>query len=700
MKMNKIKVSLAVQIFFLFALNNIFVESQELQLEEIVVTAQKRTESLQSVPIQVSAYTREVIEDAGISSTQDFVNLTPNMSLDDSDTYHNTFVVMRGVAQTQNTDSPVAIVIDGVPQNDQKQLKMHLFDIERIEVLKGPQGALYGRNAIGGAVNIVTRAPTAEPEGYIKGSYGNGNAIDITGGLSGALAGNKLLVRVSGIYKEDDGRIDNDFLNNEVDFIDHDYAIRGRVQALPADWLTLDFRGMYNDFKAGSQWDTPVFSRDPNDFDEPEVNLRGFTYGEVKEFTFKFDAELDFGTLTGITGYTEFDEINRGDLDFRNPVDSPGGFFGLGFGLGQGQDRFIELVSQEIRLVSPDDQELRWILGGYYINTKRDLRTRGFIDLGGGFDQIEVPQLLLIDRQESNDNDAFAIFGQLDYDLTEKITFSAAIRYDEDKREQTDPVTGLVREDTFDAVQPKVTLTYQPDDDKLVYATYSTGFRSGGFNAPGVPIDKFRDETLDNFEAGFKTGWLNNRLVVNGAFYYTLVDDFQFIFFDVATAAQVLTNIEEVDIYGFELEAKALLAPGLQFYAGLGTTDSEIQELTVFPGNDGNKTPKTTDWSLNVALQYNRPVTADLEAMFRVDFEHRGDKNWQVDNVAVQEPVDLLNLRLGIENERFGIYFWGKNLTDEEYYMDYNSIEFTGLDVDIGYLAPPLSFGVEGSYRF
>ena len=264
--MKNIKIRLVAAGIFLLSLGAVCVQGQELQLEEIVVTAQKRSESLQTVPIQVSAYTRDTIEDAGITSTQAFVNLTPNMSLDDSDTYHNTFVVMRGVAQTQNTDSPVAIVIDGVPQNDQKQLKMHLFDIERIEVLKGPQGALYGRNAIGGAVNIVTRAPTAEPEGYIRGSYGNGNAIDLTGGVSGALIDDKLLVRLSGIYKEDDGRIDNDFLDNEVDFIDHDYAIRGRVQVIPTDRLTLDLRWMYNDFKAGSQWDTPVFSQRPERF--------------------------------------------------------------------------------------------------------------------------------------------------------------------------------------------------------------------------------------------------------------------------------------------------------------------------------------------------------------------------------------------------------------------------------------------------
>ena len=127
--MKNIKISPVTAGIFLLSLSAVCVQGQELQLEEIVVTAQKRSESLQNVPIQVSAYTRETIEDAGITSTQAFVNLTPNMSLDDSDTYHNTFVVMRGVAQTQNTDSPVAIVIDGVPQNDQKQLKMHRFDI-------------------------------------------------------------------------------------------------------------------------------------------------------------------------------------------------------------------------------------------------------------------------------------------------------------------------------------------------------------------------------------------------------------------------------------------------------------------------------------------------------------------------------------------------------------------------------------------
>jgi len=145
-----------------------------LRLEEVVVTAQRREQSLQDVPIQVAAFSGQAIQDAGISTTEDFINLVPNVGLDDSFTYLNTFVTVRGVAQINNADSPVAIVIDGVPQNNQKQFKMNLFDVERIEVLKGPQGALYGRNAIGGAINIITRAPGEELNAFGQVRYGEG----------------------------------------------------------------------------------------------------------------------------------------------------------------------------------------------------------------------------------------------------------------------------------------------------------------------------------------------------------------------------------------------------------------------------------------------------------------------------------------------------------------------------------------------
>ncbi len=672
--------------------------AQSLLLEEVVVTAQKREESLQQVPLQVAAFTAQNIVDAKIGTTQDFANMVSNVSLDDSDTYNNTFVVVRGVTQINNADAPVAIVVDGVAQNNQKQFKMNLFDVERIEVLKGPQGALYGRNAIGGAINIVTRQPGDEVAGFVNASYGNERAIDVSAGVSGPVIKDTLLYRLSGSYKKDDGRIDNVFLNTSNDFIDHDYAVRGRLQWHATEALAFDLRASHRDFEAGSQYDTPVFSGNPNVFDNPESNIRGATTGDATELTLKFDANLDFATLTGITGYTELTEVNRGDLDFRNPVNSPGGFLGLGIQVGQGQDLKVEMLSQELRLVSPEDNAFRWIAGTYAIQTDRSLRTRGFIDADSSFDQINNPVLILIDRAEDNDNKAYAFFAQLDYDIGDQLTVSAALRYDKDEREQLDLNTGAVRTAEYDDVQPKLTLTYDIDDDKLAYATYSTGFRSGGINAPGLPV--FGDETLDNFEVGFKTVWLNRRLIVNGAAYLSQVDGFQFFFVRVADAAQIINNIEEVDIFGVELEVQALLAPGLELSASVGTTDSDIEKISALPGNEGNHAPKTTRVSSNIALQYRAPVGGGLEGIIRADYEYRGRKYWQVDNADSQDPLSLLNLRAGVETDTWGVFLWGKNLTDEDYFTDFNPTEFSGLDVDIGYLGQPRTYGIEGRLKF
>ena len=180
---------------------------QSILLEEIVVTAQLREQSLQEVPIAMTAYSEADIADAGIGNTQDFINLTPNLSLDDSFTYGNTFVSIRGVSQINNADSPVAIVVDGVPQNNQKQFKMQLVDIERIEVLKGPQGSLYGRNAIGGAINIVSKRPSDKVDGFVGVTVGNGGLFNISGAVGGTLVEDELTVRLAGTYLDCAGSI-------------------------------------------------------------------------------------------------------------------------------------------------------------------------------------------------------------------------------------------------------------------------------------------------------------------------------------------------------------------------------------------------------------------------------------------------------------------------------------------------------------
>ena len=229
-------------------------------LEEIVVTAEYREENLQDVPVAVTAFSADEIIRAGIETTQDFINLTPNVTLDDSFTLGNTFVQVRGVAQINNADSPIAIVVDGVPQNNQKQFKQELFDIERIEVLKGPQGSLYGRNAIGGAINIVTKAPTNELEGFVKAGYGNGDEKKVSGGLSGAIIPDKLLFRIAGAYKDFDGVVKNTFLDQTVDFYETK-DIRGKLIWNATDDITVEARIAYSDADGGCCSDTFIFNQ-------------------------------------------------------------------------------------------------------------------------------------------------------------------------------------------------------------------------------------------------------------------------------------------------------------------------------------------------------------------------------------------------------------------------------------------------------
>jgi iron complex outermembrane recepter protein len=674
--------------------------AQEDSIQEVIVTAQKREERLQDVPIQVNVFTEQAVSDAGIGSTSDFVAYVPNMTFDRADTYRNSFVMIRGLTQITNADSPIAVVIDGVPQNDQKQFNMRLFDIDRIEVLKGPQGTLYGRNAIGGAVNIVTRAPTKELSGFGELSYGNGDAIQGTAGISGPLGGDKVTFRLSGDYLSDDGRIDNTFRGDHADYVDHDYTIRGRVNVDATDALKLDFRAQFGDFRGGSNQYSPVFSANPNDFVEPQFNIRPYAEGKTTELTFKFDNDFGFAQLTGISGYTKITESSRADLDFRNPVQSPGGFLGLGIQAGQGQDLDVKLFSQELRLVSAQDQPLRWVGGVYYLNTKKNLLTRAFIDFDGTTSQIDNPALVLINREGDDNNDAYAAFGQFDYDLTERLVLTAGARYDQDDREQTDVGSGIRREKSFDKVQPKATLSFKPNESQTLYATVSTGFRSGGFNAPGLARGEFKDESLTNYELGFKSSWLDRRLVVNGAAFFERVSDYQYFFVDAATASQIIGNIDKVDVRGLEIETQYRVLRGWDLFANVGINDSEIKELAEFPQFAGNYAPKNTAWTGVVGTQYRGTFTEGVSWFGRADLQHAGKKYWQVDNADVQDPKDLLNLLLGLETDRWSVYLWGKNVTDERAYSEYAPRAFSGLDVDIGYLTQPRTYGVDARYNF
>ncbi len=671
----------------------------ELTLEEVTVTAQRRAENLQDVPVAVSAYTAAELEARGVSSTRDILPMTPNVTYDESFTIGNSFVSIRGVAQINNADSPVAIVVDGVPQNSQKQLRMELFDVERIEVLKGPQGALYGRNAIGGAINIVTRAPSDELDGWLQVGAGSGNLREASGAVSGPIVQDRLLFRLSGAYKDSDGNIENVFLRENVDFYESK-DIRARFLILPNDALTIDLRGSFSDIDGGAVMDAsmdPTQSGNANREVLPRSDILGSSAREISDATVKIDWRTGVGTLTAITGYTDLTEDYYGDLDFCNPVDCPAGIFGLGPQADQAQQLDVTLLSQEVRLASPDEQRLRWIVGGFYLSTQRDLGTIAHLLIPG------IPGIPLIVNAEENDNDAYSAFAQVDYDLTDRTTLGVSLRYDRDEREQTNASIPArpTRSKSFSDVQPRVVIDHKLSDDHLVYATYATGFRSGGFN--GVGGRPFDAETLQNFEVGYKSTWWNDRLRLNTALFRSRSEDYQFFYIDFNQGgAQVIDNLDKVEFTGAEIEWQAQLTRYWTLLGAIGVLDSDIKSLDpnlTVPAQRGNHTPKTQKSTFSLGSQLEIPL-GSLTATIRVDYGRWGKKYWHPDNVDVRDPVNMLDLRVSVGNDQWTATAWGRNVLDEFYWQDFNALEFGAPGVDIGSPSSPDTYGVEVRYKF
>lgn len=661
-----------------------------LVLEEIIVTAQKRAEKLQEVPVSVTAFSAAAIEDAGIKTAEDFISLSPNIRMVQSFTVGNSFVTVRGISQINNNDPSVAVVVDGVPQANQKQLTQQFFDIERIEVLKGPQGALYGRNSIGGAINIITRQPKDKMEGSAEIGYGNGDTWSATAAVGGPIVQDKLLFRAAASYQNSDGLITNTFLNKKADAYEDK---TGRLQAtwLATENISVDARASLSRTDGGavlySQFGTTGLSNAT--YIKPNENVLGESSRDMDDFSLKIDWDFGPAALTAITAYSTVTESYRGDLDFSSAKV-----------LGQGQDLDVDMLSQEIRLTSPSDQPFRWITGAYYLHTNRDLKTTVFLDNNG---TIAGFTPLLVFGDESNSNDAYAIFGQGAFDLTEKLELSAALRFDADDREQTDLLRNkAVRDKVFTKWQPKFTAKYKWTDAVMTYATYSTGFRSGGFNAPTVTPAIFAKETTTNYEAGFKATLADGRLVLNGSAFHTKLKNAQIFKVDLVAGAQIIDNVRSANLNGLELEAQARLARGWDLFGGLGVTDSEIKNFDGSKSYIGNQLPNNTKFTLNAGSQYKFDITDEVEGMLRFDIDHRGKQYYTADNIDYRKSITLVDLRAGVNYQNWSLTAYVKNLTDKQYFSEYADAFWSGSATgqDLGQLSRPRTYGVTAKARF
>lgn len=680
--------------------------------DEIVVTgARGRIETALEVPISVTAYNEEEIEDARIDRVGDFITLTPNVTIDEAQNVGLSALTIRGVTQVRNGEPPVATVVDGVLQINSRQFTQELVDVERIEVLRGPQGALYGRNATGGAILITTKDPSNVLEGHVRAGIGRNEHL-LQGAVSGPIVEDKLLFRAAARYSDYGGSLINETLGERVGDLE-DITLRGKLLWRPTGNFEADLRASVSRAEGGGLnyvYQPAIVGPDGKpialDFtrgDADEVsriiysNNPGFNERDINEFALKMDYDLGGVTLRSVSSYNDLQEYLQGDqFPYTAATTISPGAAPLGDGT-QTQFVDIEAWSQEFRIISPTDQRLRWMAGVYYLETDRFISSTTGSDLGQGITRVEREPLFsdpanptLTYFADDNDNTAWALFGNVDFDVTDRLELSAALRYDEDEREQTvSPLNtggapGAVNTATYDKLQPKLTARYQITPDFNVYASWGEGFRSGQFNQNGVGAaaaaaglvgveDVVDEEITETYELGFK-GRLGDRLRLSGAVFDTTVEGQQYFVFVGAVGAQVLVNIDEVSLQGGELELAANLAEGLDAYASVGVTDSEVEEYALNPAAVGNKAPYVPDMTFNAGVQYRTaPYWNGLNLFGRVDYEHRGDQFWDPENSTARSAFDLVDLRFGIEHQEGGWSLIGtwNNVFDEAYNSEY-----------------------------
>jgi len=725
----------------------------EITIEEVVVSARKRAENLQEVPIAVTAFTASQIESAGIQRPADFISLMPNVTMVDSANVGDTQVSIRGIVSTRDAESTFAYVVDGVLVTNPNGFNEELMDVSQIEVLKGPQGALYGRNAVAGAIIVTTNRPDEEFEGKVKVGAGNNGSKNASLTLSGGLA-EGVLGRVSVSQRETDGHYSNALTGaKSVDFME-DTTVRGRLIWDVNEELSLDFRAGMSEVSGGAinfnavfaipafaAGFGPSFFKDVNDHEFIfSNNVPGENEQETTEFSMKADWDRDGVDISAILSYSDLEEYLLSDgtsatfygyeltdacqsdratlnntpagLGGADRTDLFGDFFGP-FGVFPGnngadpdftgiygpytptacdgyqyQERNQSDTSLEIRLTSDDDSDVSWIAGVYAAEIEREAIVAYGADTGNGFLRQGYvapsgPNPTDLMFSDQFDTSVVAIFGQLEFDISDDMEIAVAGRYDREARDVRNQVpneagSGLninssgsinpafaanpngipKRSATFSQFQPKVTWSWNAAEDLNLYASWGVGFRSGGFNSigsealldlwygdtcpsfvptcgdPGVAVDanlsvsdEYKKEVSTSFEFGSKMEFFDNRLRVNAAVFQTEVEDNQFFEFYAGPFGlmRVVTTIDELEIQGFEMDFNAVISENLSLFGGAGFLDSEIIQNDHRPLSEGNEAPQAPDRTYNLGAQFEMAVSDGIEMTARLDWQYVGE---------------------------------------------------------------------------
>lgn len=812
----------------------------------IIVTARRQNETLAEVPTAITVFTAETLAKTGIERADEFVQLTPGVTIvtgtaEAGDTQIN----IRGINGARDAESSVALVVDGILKTNTAQLNQDQGTLRQIEILKGPQGALYGRNAAAGAIVIQTLKPSGFLEGGVKVSAAEDQTYNASAYVSAPVGEGAGFV-LSGNYATTDGFYRNSFLGSKTIDDQEVWSVDGRFVANLGPATELDVKARYADLKGASinfnaAFHLPNFAGvDPAFFEDVNEhpfdfypNIRPTNQQQTFEASAKVEHEFEGVTLTAWALYSDVDQSLTADgtsADFARftfpgatpdsvaasnacfastaqltgyPLNAPtfignnpipfifdpvnGSTFGpyspTTCDGTQYQIREQSDFSAEVRLASNGDGYVDWQIGAYYLHIDREVGVSLGADLGNGVTRqlYNAPGSANPTTQLYHDDfstDVYAVFASADFEVSDRLEFGLAARYDIEDRKVTslvpavfDPFTGgpinpgqavvngvvqpiAGQSEKFKQLQPKISLRYEISDDINFYANWGIGFKSGGFNNQGSAAivdaafndfigtdvlieDVYRKEKSSAFEAGIKGALLDGKVNFDLAGYYTTIDDMQFFEFFVGGFGllRVVSNIDEVEVYGAELNLSAEIMPGWSVFGSANVTESEIKENASRPVTVGNKSPYTADYTINLGTQLDLPLTDTIDFVARADYRITGP-TWfhtlQDDpnptlfsgllplpadpvtspnklvlpafvgdadySISQRDSFDVMDVRIGIETDSWSVTAFAENLFNEKYLNEViTAVEFGGSFISPGGLR---RFGVEVGYKF
>ncbi|KQC30398.1 TonB-dependent receptor [Flagellimonas eckloniae] len=677
---NQINVSQNSQSSYDFVL----VESSN-QLDEVVVSAaNRRLQNIQKTEASISAIGAKGIEQLQVKEFGELSSIAPNFNTyDDGGPGIFTIVASRGIS-TIDVNPTMGVYVDDVPYFSTLAYPLALADVEQIEVLRGPQGTLYGRNALAGVLKITTKRPTNELSGYATVGYGNLNAKEMSFALNAPLVENKLFFRTSAKVSERDGFVTNEFNNKDLQ---NRKALNAnfRLKYFANDNLSMALR--YNIQRRESNAYAFALATPDNSLQDIlenslyklnfDVDIFQKVLTQDVAFTLKYDFEKF--TLNSITSYQITQQESLDEFDYT-PFDIQS---------ARRPNSIYENFAQELRLSSSSDASLQWTAGVFLYQNKEereDIRRFGN-DIGlaapdfaplAPFNQIELP---IADRK------GIAVFGQATYEISDKLSVTGGMRADYEEVEASVvrtfsnpalPGNSFSDDATFDALSPKVSLGYDVNDNVFLFANYAKGFRPGGINTFVTDPDAapFEPEKSSNYEAGVKTNLLNNRLKLNlTGFFINYKDQQVFTVLDLTSFVIGTDNIGESRSYGLELESKWVAAKGLDFTLNLGYLNTEITKYNPIDFNtgeeldfSGNSIPLAAEFNGNMNVNYKLPLNKKFNLETSLDYNYQSDFFFSVDNDTTQDEYGLLNGRIGFTSKNLDLFVWGKNITDEAYY--------------------------------